>query len=59
MNAGGINKDNLRPWKRSDPKYPVSCSLRLVRDYRDLLPQDCVQEGGFPDIGPAYYGDKP
>ena len=58
VNPRRIQKQNLRIRLGENAQNAVARSLRRIRNNRDLLSDDLIQQGRFADVGSAYHGDK-
>ena len=56
VDAGIVDEDDLAFLRCLDAQDADARRLRLVRDDGDLLAEEGVEEGGFPDVGPAEQG---
>jgi len=58
MDAGCVVKDELASFDIFDAEDSIPCGLRPFGDDGNLLSDDPVEEGRFPNIGPAEDGNK-
>ena len=58
MDAGRINKSQLRILGVFDPEQAVPCGLRFGADDRQLFTQQLIEERGLAHIGPTQDRNK-
>ncbi len=58
VDAGGVQVDDLAGGTLADPDDPVPRRLRLVRDDRELLADEAVEQRRLAGVGPADEGHE-
>src|SRR5688500_16262474 len=58
VQAGCIDKDDLCIFRGENPQLTLARGRRTRRNRGDLLPKQCIEQGGFAYIGSTDDGDE-
>ena len=58
VDAGSVDEHNLPARRVSDTENPMARRLRLIRDDRELLSGEPIEQRGLAGVGPAHDGQR-
>src|SRR5690348_3110664 len=58
VQPGRVDKNDLRIFRGENSQLTFAGGLRARRNGGDLLPKQCIEQGGFPYIGTTDDGDE-